>query len=393
MPPKNGNGAKPKPAPQKQQQNQQRRARPRRQQARRENGLQFAPVAQSRIMHPGNPTYSAFSASDGSIIVRHREFFGDVLGSTGAFQLGIGDVGEQTLIPVQPANPVMFPYLSGLSKLFESYDFERLQIDYVPRCSTATAGFIAMAVDYDAKDAAPSSKTSLMSYHGAVASSPWQSCSLICDRRDLHKMGRQLYTRLSSTTANTDTKTYDVGNLWLAVGGQGSAAQVGEVYVTYTVRLSTPQLNQAAIAKSNSKIITPSAGVSKTAPLGTARTIAGGLPIRESTLSPTTKLWVQEAGQYMINALATGTGLSAGAFTMTGDSDITVNTPTDIPNAAGTLEAVTFLANAQAAGLITLAAAGATTLSGLVLRISKYAPSSTQSPGTAVNEAEVAGED
>lgn len=343
-------------------------------------------------MHPGNPTYSAFSSSDGSVIVRHREFFGDVLGSTSAFQLGIGDVGEQTLISVQPANPVMFPYLSGLAKLFESYDFERLQIDYVPRCSTATAGFVAMAVDYDAKDAAPSSKTSLMSYHGAVASSPWQACSLICDRRDLHKMGRQLYTRLSSITS-TDSKTYDVGNLWLAVGGQGSAAQVGEVYVTYTVRLSTPQLNQAAIAKSNSKYVNPTAGVSKTAPLGTARTIAGGLPIRESQSSPTTKLWIQEAGQYMFNALATGTGLSAGSFTMTGDPDVTVSTPTDIPNAAGTLEAVTFLVNAQAAGLVTLAAAGATTLSGLVLRASKYAPSSTQSPGSNVNEIEVAGED
>ncbi len=361
--------------------------------------LQFAPAAQSRVMRAGNPSYSAFNSSDASVVVRHREFFSDVSGSTSAFTLvSSGLPGEPGKYPVQPANPTVFPWLAALAALYESYDFLSLQFDYVPRCSTATAGYFSMAMDYDAKDSAPNAKVALMSYHGASSSAPWQSASVVCDSKDLHKFGRQLYCKAaqsSSSTTNYDQKTYDVGNLWVAVGNQAATTLIGELYVTYTIRLSTPQLNIAAISKSSSKYITPSAGVSKTAPLGTAQAISGGLPVSVSQIAAnaTTKI-IAAPGQYLIDLFATGTGLATGSVTLSADdASNTVSQINDIANTAGTLENATQLLNVARQGYFTFSAAGATTLTALALRIARYAPSSTQTPGAVLNESEVAGED
>jgi hypothetical protein len=385
------NAPKPKPK-------QQGRPGPRRGAGRTKNrDLEFAPAAQSRIMRSGNPTYSAFNRSDASIIVKHREYFSDVNGNTAAFQLvGPGGTQESPKFQIQPAVGYVFPWLAALAQLYESYDFLALQFDYVPRCSTSTPGYVAMGVDYDAKDAPPSSKIALMSYHGASASAPWQSSSVICDSRDLHKFGRQLYCKAaqsSSSTTSYDQKTYDVGNLWVAVGQQSAVSLIGELYVTYTIRLSTPQLNIAALAKAASKVITATAGITKTVPLGTAQAQAGGLPIKPSQSYPGTKILV-DPGQYLLNVFANGTGLATGAVNLTSDDTANnVSTINDIANAAGTLQEFDALLNVVKTGYFTMAAAGATTLTGLALRAARYSPSSSQIPGTALNEAEVPGED
>jgi len=206
-------------------------------------------------------------------------------------------------------------------------------------------------------------------------------------------MGRQLYVR-AGTNSQTggDQKTYDVGNLWVAVGGQASTAQVGELYVTYKIKLSTPQLNSAQITKSKSKYIVPSS-VSKASPFGTisAASAAGALPVY---LTDPTHIYFEQAGQYIMDILATGTGLATGAVTFAaGVADNVVSSPIDISNSGGTLESIAQLVNINTPGYLTVAAAGATTLTALTMRIAAYAPSSVQTLGAALNEAEVAGED
>jgi len=179
------------------------------------------------------------------------------------------------------------------------------------------------------------------------------------------------------------------------VGNQAATTLIGELYVTYTIRLSTPQLNIAAISKSSSKYITPSAGVTKTAPLGTAQTVSGGLPLSVSAIAAnaTTKI-IASPGQYLLDLFATGTGLATGAVTLSADdASNTVSQIADIANAAATLETATVLMNVVRQGYFTFSAAGATTLTALAIRAARYAPSSTQSPGSVLNELEVAGED
>ena len=210
-----------------------------------------------------------------------------------------------------------------------------------------------------------------------------------------------------------DVKTYDVGNLWWAVGGQSSGAQIGELYVTYTIRLSTPQRNEIAIAKAASKVVVPTAGVTKSLPLGTANSVAGGLPISptsstQSFLPPPasggssgTDLYVREPGQYIMDFFLNGTGLATSDLVVapvdaagaTASAYNVVSNIIDVANSAGTIQNVVSTLNFAQPGWIRLSAAAATTLTALVMRASKYAPSSSQSIGATLNETYVPGED
>jgi len=186
-----------------------------------------------------------------------------------------------------------------------------------------------------------------------------------------------------------------VGSIYLATGGNGSSAiDLGEIYVDYRIRFNTPQLNISAATKANSKIVHPSAGVSAAAPLGTAQTLAGGLPLR---VLNGTQFHLPDVGQYIIQAFATGTGLATGDVTLaaTAAGDF-VSTANDIANSAGTLESITWLVNnvnpSSFSNIYQVGAAGATTLTDLVLRIGAYSPSSNQ-PAGAFSEVEGPHED
>jgi len=62
--------------------------------------------------------------------VQHREFVQDIMQAT-SFSQKFGQ-------PINPGNSFMFPWLSQLSSLYESYRFEKLAFVYEPSCSTAT---------------------------------------------------------------------------------------------------------------------------------------------------------------------------------------------------------------------------------------------------------------
>jgi len=102
-----------------------------------------------------------------------------------------------------------------------------------------------MAVDFDAADAAPTTKQQLLAYQGAVRSAPWQRCAYIAAKTNLRKFGIQRYVRSAALASNLDIKTYDVGNLFVATQGTTVTGSLAELYVDYDVELFTPQLTAA----------------------------------------------------------------------------------------------------------------------------------------------------
>jgi hypothetical protein len=172
------------------------------------------------------------SNGDGRIVVRHREYVGEVTGQT-AFTV--------VSYSVNPGLAATFPWLSTVAQNYESYRFRRLCFDFETAVSTATSGSIQMAFDYDAADSAPSTKAILMAYHNAVRSPAWGECCCTADSSDLNKFGTQRFIRSSALAANQDVKTYDVANFHLAVSGFAGATVSGELYVDYEVELITPQ--------------------------------------------------------------------------------------------------------------------------------------------------------
>lgn len=85
-----------------------------------------------------------------------------------------------------------------------------------------------MAVDYDVKDAAPTSFAAMVANWGSVFGPPWKPTSL-----QVATQKTELFTRSGAVT-NTDLKTYD--HFYLYVGTEGgdslnSVEQIGRAHV------------------------------------------------------------------------------------------------------------------------------------------------------------------
>ena len=214
-----------------------------------------APTAMSLVTKTRVP---AIKATPRGFVVTHREYIQDVTAADANFR--------NTTFSVNPGLATTFPWLSAIAGRFESYLFRRLHFIYEPICPTTTPGAVMMAVDYDAVDTAPTSKVALMAYRGAVRSAPWNITRFDATRGDLRKFGVQRFVRTTANPANTDLKTYDVGNLQLATQNTpATPTTLGELYVEYEVEFFTPQIPTAATrdqrnVTQTAKIDIPAAG-------------------------------------------------------------------------------------------------------------------------------------
>jgi len=263
-----------------------------------------APVAQSRLMKASRPVYRVMG-SDGSVVVRHREYLADLLGYSAFTNLQF---------PINPGMATSFPWLSNVARSYESYHFRSLKFLYETEIATSSSGKVMLAVDYDAADAAPVSKVQMLSNHTSIPRPVWSEAVLSCDQADLAKCSKQLYVRSGSLASNLDIKTYDVGNLNVAFQGCSVTTVNGELYVEYEVELHTPQLDPTALALAGSLKITGASSVSKTAIFGVAPTYVGGL----GATAVTNTITFTQPGQYLVSLLLTGTTLTDGSGSLGG---------------------------------------------------------------------------
>jgi hypothetical protein len=197
-------------------------------------GIQVsAPSANGKITRTGGPKQR--SIPNGNSIVSHREYVTDInLVETGfdlQFQFGIN-----------PGNSSLFPWLSQIAQRYELYKFKSLRFVYEPQCGTSSSGTVFIAVDWDASDPPPESKTQMMSYKNAVRSPLWFASEYNAGSSDLTRL-KTNYILSGAAPEGTDIKTYDIGNLFVAIqSDSGTDQTAGELYVEYTVELITPQI-------------------------------------------------------------------------------------------------------------------------------------------------------
>lgn len=171
-----------------------------------------------------------------SITLTHREYVQQIVVSEG------GGPNQVTKIPLQPGLETSFPWLSAISRRFESYRFTRLMFEYIPDVGSTTDGSLAICPDYDpADDNQHASKATLLSFEDAVRGPLWTPLRMVCSPRNLRKR-TSWYTR--GETQIGDVKLTDAGNLWLSLSYEGDQTTIGELWVTYTIVLITPQLEQ-----------------------------------------------------------------------------------------------------------------------------------------------------
>jgi len=274
-----------------------------------------APVSISVPYTHRDPKFA--SPKKGGNRITHCEYVGDFTG-------GANFAASQ--LAINPGLSELFPWLSYIAMIYESYMFHSLKFVLVSLRPTSESGQSYLAVDYDAADDIPASKFEMLNYKDASAVAAWSLNSLKASDGDEGALGRRRYVRGGSLPSNLDIKTYDLGNLIVASSGLVTDVVSGSLFVEYDVELFTPQLSASTLANSSSARIDCATSVTKSNIYGTAPVITGGLAVVvPSGTLPAYFLRFDRPGQYLVTHKVTGTGITAGTTVSTSGSTVTVD--------------------------------------------------------------------
>lgn len=222
------------------------------------NTSRVAPASRGNV-RTRPPPKVAFSAN-GDVVVTHSEYISDV---------AVGTTFLSTKYPVNPQDPGTFTWLSAIASRYEVYEFQELKFSYEPSCSTATDGYVILAMDFDAYDDTPSKVTAL-AWRETVKSAPWERC-VVNTKQSLKGAG---WRYCNSNATKGDTRVNDLGNLWVLTDqGTGGTKSVGEVFVHYTVTLKQPAYRIPPAVYSSSSIDSSGSAFGWTVPAGNARIV------------------------------------------------------------------------------------------------------------------------
>lgn len=201
-------------------------------------------VKKNVLMSGSLPTMVNASAN-GGVVIRFQEYLTDIVSSStaGAFKI-------QSFL-LNPGQTGTFPWLSQLAANFEEYEFEGMVFGYKSMSadalnSTNTAlGTVMLATQYDVNDAVFTSKTEMLNYEFSQAIKPSESCLHMIECARSQTVLSELYVLPAgqNVPSNSDPRFYHLGRFSIASQGlQGTSVTIGELHVTYQVRLLKPKL-------------------------------------------------------------------------------------------------------------------------------------------------------
>jgi len=208
----------------------------------------------------------------GDITITRIEYIGDVYGQA--------DNGFYTTqYPINPGLPSTFPWASQVAANYDEYDLDGLVFTYKPvvsdsQTSTVSLGNVIMAAQYNAASSPFASKVEMCQYAGAVSARICDHCMLgvECDK-DKRAGADSLMVRTGAISESEDVKTYDWGIVTVAISGVAagySGNQLGELWVSYRLRLRKPKFYEGIGYGINFDAFIGKTGVSTTYVLGTA---------------------------------------------------------------------------------------------------------------------------
>jgi hypothetical protein len=256
-------------------------------------------VGDNSLMTGGmSPAMIRNSAVSNSVLVRHREYLGDILANT---------TFANAAYPINPGVFQTFPWLSQLAANFEQYrirglifEFKSLSSDAVLSSATnSSLGAVIMATEYNSLSLPYPDKRTMENSQYATSSKP--SCSFIhpieCARSQTSVS--ELYVR-GGAVSTGDLRLYDLGIFQIAtVGQQAGGGVLGELWLTYEIEFFKPQLPsviQSEVLTDHFQLVS----VTNAHPLGAAST----LPVSGSSIGCVCG----------INAILFPTGINAGNF-------------------------------------------------------------------------------
>jgi len=207
----------------------------------------------SMMANCGRPN---FGSKPGSIRFAWTEFVIPISYTSSNFQL-------QNFL-LNPGNPSLFPFLNTIAQNFENFEFHGLIMHYDTTSSVAFSGSspavgqVTMATDYDVLDVNYPSIRDMEVTLFATTEAPYddQYHAIECkrSRNVMNTMYIQPFTQVSQFP--DDPRFSCLGNFQIATTGipyTSGAPVIGNLYVTYDVSLSKPQLATGATSSGYSQ--------------------------------------------------------------------------------------------------------------------------------------------
>jgi len=191
-----------------------------------------------------------FDNSDKSITISHSELVTDVVGSVAY---------TSRAFMIDPTNLATFPYLAGIATNFEQYEFKGLVFTYKPTSGSAIAstnnslGTVILTTEYDVSRQLFQSKADMEAYEFSTSVEP---CSMMyhpveCNPKLDILNSRYVTGPIRSQRSSTYTSGSNIsgvqnnlqflGRTQLATVGMQAATTVGELWVTYKIKLFIPR--------------------------------------------------------------------------------------------------------------------------------------------------------
>jgi len=177
---------------------------------------------------------------NGEVTLARREYIGDVSSVGAAFNL--------TSFEINPGLAASFPWLSQIAANYQQYEFLGLVFEFCQRSATAIAstntalGSVILATDYNTIDTNFTNKQQMEAYEFACSGCPDQNIihPVECDPK-MNTLS-ELYVRTGAVPGGTDERFYDIGNFQIATVGQQASSNIGELWVSYHIRLFKPKV-------------------------------------------------------------------------------------------------------------------------------------------------------
>jgi len=192
----------------------------------------------------GSDSIPAMHNTGQSITVRHKEFLGEIRGST-TFTV-------QQEFSLNPGLSTTFPWLSDIAKKFQEYRVKGMVFHYVPTSGSAVSttnpalGSVMLQTTYRASDTAPASKVEMLNEYWSSEACPCEAFAhpIECDPKE-NPFSTQ-YVRGGLIPATDNILMYDLGKTFVATSGMPATGNVvGDLWITYEIELRKPVLNSS----------------------------------------------------------------------------------------------------------------------------------------------------
>lgn len=249
----------------------------------------------------GNATSTFTNAGDG-IIIAHREFVTDLSGSVN-FSL--------QSFALQPTNSTLFPFLSTQALYYENWELLGAVVEYVPTSgyplagASPAAGVVILATEYNPNAPPFISKQQMETYEYCTSAAPFEQQLHPIECARTSNPLPELFTR-TTTVPGASLPLYDMGTLYVATQGMPAVYTIGELWITYKVRLRKPRV--PATVGSYYHIRSDNSSTNTNILAGMTVMAATGSYLTPPVTTSVNTITFVRAGTYFFSLAAQGTG-------------------------------------------------------------------------------------